>query len=735
MSTPDLFLQERKIVSVLPATFIEKAYSYALPEGVEILVPGTFVEIPLGNRKVFGVVWENKDTEDASSAKIKEISSVYHLPPLSRTHIEFIERVANYTLAPLGAVLKMSLSAPKAFKEEKGITAYKINKITDGLSPAATKIIETLKSSPPLSAAEITKRSGSSVSTIKTLTKKGILEVTSLVPPPPCSYPDPTLASFGLSEQQNEAAQHLIENIRNKTYSCSLLDGVTGSGKTEVYFEAVAEALKQDKQVLILLPEIALSNAFLDRFKQRFGCAPALWHSALTPAQRRKTWRGVVTGETKVIVGARSALFLPYQKLGLIIVDEEHDHAYKQEDQVIYHARDMAVLRANIEDISICLVSATPALETMVNAWNDRYQHLVIPERYGGAYLPEINIIDMREHKPPDAQHFISDPLKQALKETLEKKQQGLLFLNRRGYAPLTLCRACGHRYECPSCSAWLTLHKKKNILLCHHCGYQNTILPECRECGAVDSLIACGPGIERIAEEVKEYFPEAALEVLASDLSENNDDLTAALNRIKNHEVDIIIGTQIIAKGHHFPKLTCVGVVDADLGLEGGDLRATEKTYHLLHQVAGRAGREALKEEEVGRVFIQTWMSDNPVIQALAGGNRDEFLQAEATAREYANMPPYSRLVPLIISGVDEKETLETARLIANTAPRDESIEVLGPVPAPLSRLRNKFRFRLLVISSKTLNIQKTVKHWIDHITIPSKVRVVIDIDPQSFL
>ncbi len=734
MTTSDLFLQERKSVCVLPATFIDKAYSYALPEGVEMPEVGMFVEVPLNNRKSFGVVWEQSE-EPPKSAKLKEIIQVFDLPPLSKTHMEFLQRLAAYTLAPLGAVLKMSLSAPKAFAPEKGVTGYQIKTPSSEDEEAHSDLLKILRKHGAQTAAQLKSKASYSPARLKTLVKNNVLEIISVYSPAPCIHPDPTLSSFGLSEEQNNAALALIDNIRKKSYSCALLDGVTGSGKTEVYFEAVAEALKQEKQVVIMLPEIALSNAFLDRFKKRFGCAPALWHSALTPAQRRKTWRGVVTGETKVIVGARSSLLLPYQDLGLIIVDEEHDPAYKQEDQVIYNARDMAVLRAHIENIPICLVSATPSLETIQNVWEGRYKHLQIPERFGGALLPDIHIVDMREHKPENTGYFISTPLKDALFAALEKNEQGLLFLNRRGYAPLTLCRACGHRFECPSCSAWLTMHKNKRQLLCHHCGHYLKVINTCPSCGENDSLTACGPGVERIAEEAKEYFPDKRIELLASDVTDDPSVLSAALDRIKNNEIDIIIGTQIVAKGHHFPKLTCVGVVDADLGLDGGDLRATEKTYHLLHQVAGRAGREAKTKQDAGQVFIQTWMPDNAVIQALANGGRDGFLEAEADARKNAFMPPYSRLVSLIISGSNEKQTLQSARDLSIAAPKHDQIQVLGPAPAPLSKLRDKYRFRLLVIADKKLHIQKTVKYWVENVKVPSTVRVQIDIDPQSFL
>jgi primosomal protein N' (replication factor Y) len=508
-----------------------------------------------------------------------------------------------------------------------------------------------------------------------------------------------------------------------------LMDGVTGAGKTETYFEAVAEALKSDKQVLILLPEIALSNAFLDRFQSRFGCPPALWHSHLTPAQRKRTWRGVAKGETKVIVGARSALFLPFSDLGLIIVDEEHDPAYKQEDGVMYHARDMAVVRAHLSNIPVVLVSATPSLETMHNAWNGKYEHLHLPDRFGGARLPDIHLIDLRSDKP-ERQHFIAPSLTRAMQDTLERGEQVLLFLNRRGYAPLTLCRACGHRMGCPRCTSWLVEHKKSGTLQCHHCGYGQKIPKACPECGAEETMAPCGPGVERIFEETSALFPDARIMVLASDTAESPEELKGMLDKIRGQEVDIVIGTQIIAKGHHFPGLTCVGVIDADLGLAGGDLRAAERTYQLLHQVAGRAGREELK----GHVYLQTFMPEHPIMQALTQGERNAFLEAESFERESAHMPPYSRLAGIIISGRELPQVQAAAKELGRTAPRAEGLQVLGPAPAIMAMLRGKHRYRLLVNADKKIDIQKALKEWVSHVKHPSTVRVQIDIDPQSF-
>lgn len=568
---------------------------------------------------------------------------------------------------------------------------------------------------------------GVSASVLKGLAEMGLIEAVDVFAVAPCNHPDAQRAGPVLSPDQAAAARHLCAMGPR----VALIDGVTGAGKTETYFEAVADILKAGKQVLILLPEIALSNAFLDRFQSRFGCAPALWHSGLTPARRRNTWRGVASGETKVVVGARSALFLPYADLGLIIVDEEHDPAYKQEEGgAIYHARDMAVVRGHLGKIPVVLVSATPSLETMVNAWAGRYDHLHLPDRHGGATMPDMHLIDLRQDKP-ERQHFIAPTLKTAIAETLARGEQVLLFLNRRGYAPLTLCRTCGQRMECPRCTAWLVEHRAGKNLQCHHCGYAMPFPETCPTCGDVNSLAACGPGVERIYEEVQESFPDARSIILASDTAENPDALRDVLSDIRERRVDIVIGTQIIAKGHHFPGLTLVGVIDADLGLGGGDLRAAERTYQLLHQVAGRAGREELK----GTVYLQTWFPENRVMQALAGVGRDAFLDVEAQERERSFMPPYSRLVGIIVSGRDERQVDDVSKALGRSAPQGEGIRTLGPAPAPFYRLRGDYRRRLLVQADKGLNIQKAVAEWLGGVKTPAQIRVQVDIDPQSFL
>ncbi|MGH1457025.1 MAG: primosomal protein N' [Alphaproteobacteria bacterium] len=723
----------RSVAVLLPYP-VDKAYDYIVPGGLDVVL-GDYVCVPLGNREVTGVVW-GTGAGDVNPAKLKPIISKFYLEPMMDEARQFIDRVARYTVSMKGSVLKMSLSAPAGLIPPKPSTGYCVSGLQAGkLTPQRQRVMAVMADGRVRSASEISDLAGVSAAVVKGLAEKKLLETVSLVSPCPCVDPDPEGYLADLSEDQQMVADELCDDVRSGEFRPSLLDGVTGAGKTEVYFEAVAEALKAGKQVVIMLPEIALSNAFLDRFRMRFGCAPALWHSHLTPAQRRDAWRGVASGDTRVVVGARSALFLPYQKLGLIVVDEEHDQAYKQEDGVIYHARDMAVLRASIGKFPVVLVSATPSLETMMNAWDEKYKHLILESRYGGASLPEISVVDLREDKP-ERQCFLSKTMVDEVQKTLDAGEQALLFLNRRGYAPLTLCRTCGHRMECPRCTAWLVEHKRSGKLHCHHCGFYAAIPKHCPSCDDMDSFAACGPGVERIFDEAKALFPDARVMILASDMAESPEELKAMLNRIANNEVDIIIGTQIIAKGHHFPNLTFVGVVDADLGLKGGDLRAAERIYQLLNQVAGRAGRE---KDKAGRVLLQSWMPEHRIMKAMQG-SRDDFLEVEAGERETAHMPPFSRLVGIIVSGREESQVIDVAKALGKTSPQGMSesghkIQTLGPAPALFARLRGRHRHRLLVRADKGVNVQATVAAWVNGVKVPSTVRVYIDIDPQSFL
>jgi primosomal protein N' (replication factor Y) len=527
----------------------------------------------------------------------------------------------------------------------------------------------------------------------------------------------------------------LVSHI-SKGFSVTLLDGVTGSGKTEVYFKVIEQVLAAhpDHQVLVLLPEIALSIQSLERFSERFGFAPVIWNSEISPARKRASWQAIATGKARVVIGARSALFLPYRKLALLIVDEEHDASYKQEDGVMYHARDMAVARGRFEKFPVVLASATPSLESYYNARQGKYHEVTLPARHGEATMPDIELLDMRSNIT-ERDHFVSHPLRQALADTIAQGHQCMLFLNRRGYAPLMLCRTCGHRFQCPDCSAWLVLHKYKrhdnHKLECHHCGHKEPAPNNCPSCQAEGSLHACGPGVERLLEEVESFLPQARIAVMASDSTTTTSALTETISAMSEGRIDLLIGTQMIAKGHHFAGLSVVGVVDADLGLAGGDLRAAERTYQLLHQIAGRAGRAHVR----GRVYLQSFLPDHPVMQALVSGGRDAFLAAELEARQRSHMPPLGRLAAIIVDGVKEELVLDIARQLAAHGAHNDQLHVLGPAPAPLYRLSGKYRQRLLVKAGKNINLPDYMRKWVASVACPSSVRVRIDIDPQSFL
>lgn len=709
---------------------LSRAYDYLVPQNMTVSA-GDYVRVPLGKRDTIGVVWTTDASDDkVDPAKLKSVLQKFTFDPMPQVHRQFVEWVARYTMSDVGSVLKMSLSAPEALQPPKSVPVFTLtDNIPVKLPASRQKIIDLLKDGVPRRAVDIAREAGCSAAVVRSMAAAGQLETLAGTPRAPCSMVDVTQNRLSFSDHQKTAADALQKLAAAHQYAAVLLDGVTGSGKTEVYFEAIAEALRQGKQALILLPEISLSAQFLERFERRFGVLPALWHSEVPTAQRRVTWTGVAEGKTKVVVGARSALFLPFADLGLIVVDEEHDASYKQEEGVLYNARDMAIVRARLGSFPVVLVSATPSLETMVNVQQNKYTYLNLPSRHAGARLPDINVINLKS-TPPERQKFIAPPLQKALQEVFEAKEQSLLFLNRRGYAPLTLCRTCGHRFQCPSCAAWLVEHKRHSRLQCHHCGFSQQVPRNCPSCQAEDSFAACGPGVERIQEEVQLLIPEARTFILASDVITSPGMISAAVHDIEDHKYDIIIGTQIIAKGHHFPSLTLVGVIDADLGLAGGDLRAGERTFQLLHQVSGRAGRA----EKPGRVFIQTYMPEQTVIKALAKNDRDEFLAVEAREREKAVMPPYGRLAALILSDPDENKLDMFCRSLAQKAPRYDDIRVLGPAPAPMGFLRGKHRRRFLIKAEKNLPIQKYLAEWLGNVKTPSSLQLKVDIDPQSF-
>lgn len=740
----------RRVQVLLPLP-LTGPYDYLAPAELDP-EPGSVVAVPLAQRELIGVVWDTP-LEEAAAAKtaarpvplekLRPILKVLPVPPLTEVARRFLAWVADYTLAAPGAVLRMALSSPSALEEPKPVTLYQRCDTPDSeslrLTPARKRVLAELADGPARSLAELAQAAGVGPSVVKGLAEAGALQAIEVVQEPRFETPDAECAGPALSGQQAAAAESLRDVVaaaKDKgEFSVTLLDGVTGSGKTEVYFEAIAAAVAAGRQALVLLPEIALSAQWLARFEQRFGVAPALWHSDLTSAQRRATWRAVALGRAPVVVGARSALFLPYPDLGLIVVDEEHESAFKQEDGVTYHARDMAVVRAQLGGIPAVLVSATPSLESLNNVKTGRYRALHLPERHGNAALPDVALVDLRQDKPPKLEGlgpgWLSTALRQAISETLAAGEQVLLFLNRRGYAPLTLCRACGHRLQCPNCTAWLVEHRLAGRLQCHHCGHATRLPSACPDCGAEGTLAACGPGVERLAEEVRVLFPAARQATMTSDTLTGPDAAAELVRQVQAREIDILIGTQIVAKGHHFPHLTLVGVVDADLGLYGGDLRAAERTYQLLHQVAGRAGRA----EHRGRVLLQTAEPEHPVMQALADGERDTFFAAEAAAREAAGLPPFGRLAAVVLSGPDARQLDDVARALARAAPRVEGVTILGPAPAPLAVLRGRHRRRFLVKAPRGFRLQALLRSWIGQAKMPSAVRLQVDIDPYSFL
>jgi primosomal protein N' (replication factor Y) len=721
-----------RIVDVLVPVALDQAYSYRVPPDLA-LAPGDLVTVPLGPRIATGVVWnDNAEPNPRLHNRLKDIDEKLDIPPLKPELRRFVDWVSDYTLSPRGMVLRMTLRMGEHLGPERlRIGVRIVGAAPERMTAARARVLELLADGMARGKSEAAQEAGVSIGVIEGLIDCGTLEPLILPPEPVAKRPGPDFIQPDFSPAQRAAADGLIETIRAGGYSATLIDGVTGSGKTQVYFEAVAEIVRRGRQALILMPEIALTAQFLDRFAERFGVHPAEWHSQLSPRVRARTWATVAAGEAPVVAGARSALFLPYQDLGLIVVDEEHDPAYKQEDGVRYHARDMAVVRAHGAGIPVVLASATPSVETEVNARRGRYRRLALPERFGGQHLPSIEAIDLTREGPSRGR-FIAPRLAEAVQTALERGEQALLFLNRRGYAPLTLCRACGHRLQCPNCDAWLVDHRFRKRLVCHHCGFAMPAPANCPKCEAANSFVACGPGVERLEEEVATLFPDKRVLVLSSDLVESVDRLREELDDVAQGRFDIVIGTQLVAKGHHFPKLNLVGIVDADLGLGNGDPRAAERTFQLLHQVVGRAGREA----GYGLGLLQTHQPEHPVMRALIAQDREAFYASEIAARERTGYPPFGRLASLVVSGSDRHAAEGYARTLAGKAPRNESVRVLGPAEAPLALVRGRYRFRLLVKSLRAFDLSAWLREWLS--LAPKRkgnLKLEIDVDPMSFL
>ncbi len=704
---------------------------YRLPDGMAIEF-GSLVIAPLGPRQVLGIVWEKERLagDEVPAAKLRAILEVLPAAPLGAPLRRLIEWTADYYVAPMNAVARMALGSMAALRGGGTITEYRLSgREPARLTPQRLAAIDALHGE-QASIRELAELASVSDGVLRGLVSAGVLEPVTV--DLDRAYPRARAehAVPDLSGDQQAAANTFVTAVKAAAYAPFLLDGVTGSGKTECYFEAVAEAIRLQRQVLVLLPEIALTQNFLRRFEARFGVPPVLWHSSLKASERRRAWRAIVAGDAQVVVGARSALFMPFAKLGLIVVDEAHEVSFKQDDGVRYNARDVAVIRARFESVPVILASATPALESLQLAEAGVYTKVDLPARFGGAQLPTVSIVDLRA-EVPERGRWLAPRLVTELRARLERGEQSLLFLNRRGYAPLTLCRHCGYRFKCPNCSAWLVEHRLSHRLACHHCGHQVPVPEACPECLTPDCLVACGPGVERIADEVGELVPEARVAVVTSDTLNSPEKISAFVQAAEEKLIDVIVGTQLVTKGYHFPDLTLVGVVDADLGLEGGDLRAAERTYQQVAQVGGRAGRG----DKPGEVLIQTRHPEAAVIAALAAGDRDAFYAAEAEGRREAGAPPFGRWAAIIVSSEDDAEAREAAKAVGALRPDLPDVLVLGPAPAPLSLLRGRYRYRLLINARRSVQLQQIIRAWLGELSFPQGVRVGVDIDPYSFV
>ncbi len=730
MDGPEFF-DQGDLVAVLTTQPLGRALDYRAPEGG--CHRGAFVEVPLGPRKVLGVVW-GAGQGDYDLSKIRSVIRVLDAAPMREEMRSFLARAAAYTLTPMPAMLRLATRAPGLGDPPSMRRVYRRGvSEPERMTDARRRVLATLQDYGDLSFTlkELAEMAGVTASVVKGLVAQDAVAEEESPRDLPFPRLDPELPGKALTEDQAAGAEVLAEAVRSQSYGTTLLRGVTGSGKTEVYLEAVAATLRMGRQALVLLPEIALTEQFLHRVEERFGAKPAEWHSGATMTERRRIWRMVGQGQAQLVIGARSALFLPFQNLGLIVVDEEHDTSYKQEDGVLYHARDMAVLRASICGAQVVLASATPSLETWANVEVGKYRRLELTSRFGPAVMPQMGAIDMRDEGLP-SDRWVSPTLQSEVNKRLEKGEQAMLFINRRGYAPVTLCRACGHQIGCDHCDARMVEHRFLKRLICHQCGESKPMPETCPSCGAEGRLAPVGPGVERLGEEAAALWPDARVAVLSSDMYGSARALKAEIAGIAAGAADIIIGTQLVAKGHNFPNLTLVGVIDADLGLMGSDLRAAERTFQLMRQVAGRAGRA----EAPGAALLQTYQPDHPVIRAILAGDEEAFWSAEAKERHQAGVPPYGRMAGIILSGPDVAQVFDAGNLLAQRdAPlRRIGAQVFGPAPAPIARVRGRHRVRLLVKAEKSAPLQEALAQWVAQVKLKGELRLAVDIDPQSF-
>ena len=625
---------------------------------------GDYVMVPFGKSTITGVVWDEFEKKNNRNFKIKSVLKKLDVSPLKKTTIKFLNWFSEYNIIPIGMALKLVLLSSSAVEKFQEDT-YK---------------------------------------NFKTDIKKNLIK---------------------LSEEQKKSLKKM--NISNQKFRVHVLQGTTGSGKTMVYFEALKDIINRGFQGLILLPEIGLAGQFEKKFIEFFGFKPAVWHSGITKKKKEIIWSGIANGDIKVIIGARSSLFLPFKKLGLIIVDEEHDQSYKQDEGVTYNARDMAISRASFENIPINLITAVPSIETYENIKKGKYSISKLEKRYQDASLPNYEIINLNETKL-EKQSWLSKKIIEKVNFHLDKNDQVLFFLNRRGFSPHVLCNKCFNSYSCPNCSINLVYHKKKNNLLCHYCGFKSSLKRTCVKDGDCEFIFS-GPGVERISEEVKKNFPSKKIEIFSSDTM-NKKSSTEKLEKIINNEVQILVGTQLISKGFHFPSLNCIVVVDIDLSSQGHDLRGAEKNLQLYHQLSGRAGRTG----KPATVYFQTYNTNTKMISDLTNSNPDIFLDRELDIRRQNKLPPFQRFISLILTGDNEAKLEKEAFYFKNFIEKKIEGRVLGPVSAPIFRLKKKFRIRMLIRGSKSLKLQNSIAKIIPNYKFSSGIKLSVDVDPINF-